>query len=229
MHNRNILIYNTIGVPEPRDRFDEVIVARIFPGEIVTLLHLDEPIPALDDFTHLLLTGSELSAAAGSQWDADIMAVIRHFLDAGKSILGICHGHQMLARVIGGDSVVRRAHEPEFGWKQMQITANPLFAGISDPVFLESRYDEVYQLPAGCIAIARNSTEAIQAFQLSGRAVWGVQFHPEMLYDDGTEMVEQHLREHPEERCYWADESRSAEAIENNLQLFNNFLKADFH
>lgn len=227
MQNKTILIYNTIVDAESRDRFDAVIVPRIFSGETVTLLHLREAVPVLSDFTHLLLTGSELSAAAGSQWDDDILCVIRHFLDAGKSILGICHGHQMLARVLGGRSVCRRAAEPEFGWKKMQIVPNPLFAGINDPVFLESRYDEVCLVPPNCVAIAHNATEAIQAFQLRNRNVWGVQFHPEMLYNDGSEMVEQHLNNHPEERRFWADESGSPEQIKSNLQIFSNFLQAE--
>lgn len=219
-----LLIFNTIKAETPRDYFDNTIAERITSGHEYKIIHLDDNLPELAVFSHLLLTGSELSASQGSEWDEKIMGLIRHFLDNDKAIFGICHGHQMIARTIAGDDVCRRASEPEFGWKKMEVKGNPLFEGVSQPVFLESRYDEVYNVDDRFEVIAKNDREAVQAYQIKGKRVWGTQFHPEMMLEDGTKMIEDHLVEHPEERQFWANELEEEERIADNLNIFKNFL-----
>jgi len=221
-----LLILNTIKAEEPRDYFDNTIAERITFGHNYKIIHLDDELPDFTQFSHLLLTGSELSASQGSEWDQKIMDVIRFFFDRDKAIFGICHGHQMIARTIAGDSVCRRASKPEFGWQKMEVTDNPLFKNVTQPVFLESRYDEVYDLNDRFEVIAKNHREAVQAFQLKGKNVWGTQFHPEMFLDDGNKMIEDHLLEHPEERQYWANQLEDENLIKDNLNIFHNFLNS---
>jgi GMP synthase-like glutamine amidotransferase len=218
-----LLILNTIIDTKARDNFKNVIVKRITFNHQYKVITLEGKIPDLDEFTHLLITGSELSASQGSQWDEKIISIIDTFLQAEKPILGICHGHQMIARTILGDKVCRRSIEPEFGWKHMKITKNRIFENVSQTIFLESRYDEISFLDKRFEIIATNNSPAIQAFQLKGRSVWGVQFHPEMLWHDGNEMLEEHLCQHPEERKFWVNEMRNGNLIEANLNIFRNF------
>ncbi len=221
-----ILIYNTIINEKARNNFTANIAARITFGKPFNVLHLQDDLPELKQFSHLILTGSELSASQGSAWDKKIITVIKSFLQENKPILGICHGHQMIARTIAGDKACRRAAEPEFGWKQMQIATNSLFKGITHTVFLESRYDEVFDLPADFKIIAWNDKAAVQAFQYKNLPVWGVQFHPEMLLEDGTAMVEDHLLQNPDERIYWADELQYPENVSQSLNIFRNFYQS---
>jgi GMP synthase (glutamine-hydrolysing) len=218
-----ILIFNTILAEKARTYFTQTIAPRITLGRPYQVVHLEEDIPLRSKFTHLILSGSELSAAKGSAWDDKIIAVIRSFLQDNKPLLGICHGHQILARTIAGDQTCRRAVQPEFGWKKMELKQNPLFTGISEPVFLESRYDEVCDLPAEFEVIASNKSATVQAFQYERKPVWGVQFHPEMLLQDGTEMVERHLRENPQDRKYWVNELQNPEQVVQSLNIFRNF------
>jgi len=224
LNNKKILIFNTILEQKAKEYFTNTLAERITFGEQYSVFHLDEDVPILSKFTHLILSGSELSAAQGSEWDEKIMSVIRHFLKQHKPILGICHGHQILAQTIAGSSVCRRASKPEFGWKKMSIRPNLLFHAITSPVFLESRYDEVFSLPEEFQVIAWNSCAGVQAFQYNDQPVWGVQFHPEMMLDDGTEMVERHLRENPGERRFQADELKDPSRVKESLFIFRNFL-----
>jgi len=221
-----LLMFNTIKAETPRDYFDNTIAERITFGKEYKIIHLDDELPELADFSHLLLTGSELSASQGSKWDQKIMGVIQHFLDEEKAIYGICHGHQMIARTVAGNSVCRRATDPEFGWKKMEVAKNPLFNNVEQPVFLESRYDEVFNVDKRFEVIAKNDREAVQAYQVKGKRVWGTQFHPEMLWEDGNKMIEDHLVEHPEERGFWANELDDESLIEANLNIFRNFLNS---
>lgn len=218
-----ILVFNTIIDAKARAYFTNVIAKRITWGKEFIVITLETEIPDLKDFSHLLITGSELSAAQGSEWDGKIISVIKEFLQAEKPIMGICHGHQMIARAIVGDEICRKSVEPEFGWKRMKIVNNRIFENVTQTIFLESRYDEVSYLDDRFEIIATNDTPAIQAFQLKNKPVWGVQFHPEMLWEDGNKMVKNHLDHHPEERKFWANEMRNGNLIEANLNIFRNF------
>jgi GMP synthase (glutamine-hydrolysing) len=100
----------------------------------------------------------------------------------------------------------------------MQIKENPLFTGISSPVFLESHYDEVCNFNDYFTIIATNEDCAVQAFQYKNLPVWGVQFHPEMQFENGNEMVKNHLLEFPNDNKYYKDE------LENEIQIKQNFL-----
>jgi GMP synthase-like glutamine amidotransferase len=221
-----LLIFNTIIDPKARDNFTNVIAPCITLGNEYSVFTLKESIPELKTFSHLLITGSELSASQGSEWDDKIISVINFFMKAEKPILGICHGHQMIARAIAGDEVCRRNPKPEFGWKKMKITNNRIFENVTQPIFIESRYDEVYNLDERFEIIASNNQLQVQAFQMKDKPVWGIQFHPEMLWEDGNKMVDKHLRQHPDERMFWENEMEDEKLIEANLNIFRNFLNS---
>lgn len=103
-------------------------------------------------------------------------------VDAGKPVLGICFGHQLLAGVLWGEQCVRRAPVAEFGWHMVDLDAtDPLFTGMpSKAVFFCSHFDEVVNPPAGARVTAQNDQCAVHAFRLENKPVWGVQFHPEI-------------------------------------------------
>jgi len=220
------LIFNTIIDIKARDNFTNVIAPRITFENKYSVLSLEDEIPDITDFTHLLVTGSELSASQGSEWDEKIISVINSFLQAGKPILGICYGHQMVARAIAGNHVCLRSSKPEFGWKKMKITNNRIFENVTQPIFIESRYDEVFILDERFEIIASNEQLQIQAFQLKNMPVWGVQFHPEMLLEDGNKMVERHLCQYPDDRKYYSNEMKDENQIKANLNIFRNFLNS---
>ena len=219
-----LLIYNTIKALEPRKYFDKIARTRLFHDQEYETIYLDDKLVEFQMFTHLLLTGSELSASQGSEYDEEIFETIYSFVQARKPILGICHGHQMLARYLAGDEYCRRAIQPEFGFKSMKITDDELFAGIQNPIFLESRYDEVFDLPPEFKIVAANETEAVQGFRYKNLPVWGIQFHPEFLFEDGEDMLQKHLTENPQDKIYYRDDLIDKMHLEQNLRIFTNFI-----
>ena len=229
-----LLVFNTIITEKYKIGFDEKTLPLImddFPYEII---HLDDE--KLNDFradekvfykySHLLVTGSSLSASQGSEFDGIIIKVIQYFIKMLKPILGICHGHQMVARAILGNSACRKARTPEFGWKKMQIKDNPLFKGISNPVFLESHYDEVCNLTDDFTIIATNNECEIQAFQYKDLPVWGIQFHPEMQFENGTDMLKIHLNDFPKDKEFYKNELDNEVQIKQNFLIFKNFINS---
>ena len=99
-------------------------------------------------------------------------------------VLGVCFGHQLLARALGG-TVGRNPSGWEVGNVRISLTeaglACPILTDLgAEPTVLQSHQDAVLALPPGGVLLAGNSHTPIQAFQSrqSGRQ-FGVQFHPE--------------------------------------------------
>jgi GMP synthase-like glutamine amidotransferase len=227
-----LLAFNTIITEKYKGQFDNLTLPKItksFPYEVI---HLNDPIletfsadeTIFSKYTHLLVSGSSLSASQGSVYDKIIIKIIQYFLKNNRSILGICYGHQMIARAILGDSACRKTKIPEFGWKKMEIKENPLFNGISNPIFLESHYDEVCNLTDDFTIIASNNDCEVQAMQYKNLPIWGTQFHPEMGYNEGSQMAKDHIVNYPKDKQYYTNDLTDETVINQNFIIFDNFL-----
>ncbi len=220
-----MLIINCIVDTVERQRFDGIVLPRLqaLTSSPFTIRHLLASAPLGDAGEHdgLLLSGSELSAAGETERDAELCTLIRGFADAGKPILGLCYGEQMVARALGGRC--RRAAVPEFGWKRVTTRPNPLFKDLDDLIPIHSHYDEVCDLPPDFETIAWTDDCAIQAFQVRDRPIWGVQFHPEMSFDEGQRMMRGNLESEPEAKRYYVSDLEDPARVDDNLQIFRNF------
>jgi GMP synthase-like glutamine amidotransferase len=139
------------------------------------------PDPA--EFSHFILTGSEASILEPEPWVENETAFVRAAFEAGKSILGSCYGHQLLARALAGPAHVGRCREPEVGWIPVQIRAAASFLVPAEETAqaFSLHFDEVRDLPKDRFEILA-STEIcpIQGFAVRGRNVRGFQIHPEI-------------------------------------------------
>ena len=117
-------------------------------------------------------------------WLAEEKRLLRGLLEAGRPLLGVCLGSQLLAGAAGAE--VRRLQTPEIGWHDVML--EPAAAG--DPVlgFLPERFTAFgwhsYEadLPPGARPLAR-SAACLQAYR-AGEAAWGIQFHAEVSAAD---------------------------------------------
>lgn len=133
------------------------------------------------DFTHLILTGSEASIMEREIWvDAEV-EFVREALNLDLPILGSCYGHQLLALALRGSAHVRRALRPEIGWYPIDIRTKSSLLGEEGTIYaFSSHFDEVIGLDEDFRVLASTPGCPVQAFELKGRPVWGVQFHPEI-------------------------------------------------
>jgi len=155
------LIVNCIIVEKPSVDFDEVIVPRLaeLSGGPLELARLADPVPLPDPagHSHVIVSGSELSAADGAPRDAELIRFIRQAAFSGSAIFGICYGHQMIARALASDRACRKARRVEFGWRRIDLQPNVLFEGIDTLISAESHFDEVTDLPGEFEVIASTS------------------------------------------------------------------------
>ena len=155
-----------------------------------------EDLPKLQNlgrYDRIVMSGSRTAATDEAPWISALDDLIRHALNHGIPILGVCYGHQALARVLGSNNTkknVRRSATPEIGWTEIIQTQHAskfdLLSGLPKHFHSFSvHYDEVCEVPRGSTLLARSDRCAIQAFAVDDRPAFGVQFHPERGLEAG--------------------------------------------
>lgn len=105
--------------------------------------------------------------------------------------LGICYGHQLIAKAFGGEIVTLEV--PEIGSTLLyQSASSALWQNIEFPLRVwMSHYDAVSQVPMAFEATATTDGSPIAAMQHCHRPIYSVQFHPEVeQFDQGIVMLQ---------------------------------------
>ena len=114
--------------------------------------------------------------------------------DTGIPILGICYGAQLLTRQLGGE--VSRTGRGEYGRTPLTVTGHsPLFVDWpNDCEVWMSHADAITSVPAGFVATASSADAPVAALHHAERAIYGVQFHPEVVHTErGRDLLERFL------------------------------------
>jgi len=74
---------------------------------------LEERFPRPEDFSHIILTGSEASILERAPWVEREADFVRDAFRRNLAILGSCYGHQLLALALAGSDRVGRCREPK--------------------------------------------------------------------------------------------------------------------
>jgi GMP synthase (glutamine-hydrolysing) len=114
--------------------------------------------------------------------------------ELGVPVLGICYGMQLMAQDLGGR--VDRTGVSEFGKTGLRVGGR-LAAGLpEEQTAWMSHRDSVVAPPTGAHVTASSETTPIAAFEDEERALYGVQFHPEVVHTPrGTDMLKNFLYE----------------------------------
>jgi GMP synthase (glutamine-hydrolysing) len=126
--------------------------------------------------------GLILSGGPASVYADGAPALDAELLDLGIPVLGICYGMQLLARSLGGR--VEGAEVGEFGRSTLSVREpGRLLAGLpADQTCWMSHRDTVFEPPPGFTALASSSESPVAAFESLQRAIYGIQFHPEVVH-----------------------------------------------
>jgi GMP synthase (glutamine-hydrolysing) len=186
--------------------------------------HHDLP-ASIAGFDRIVLSGSRTSAIAEAPWIETLHQRIREAIDRGIAILGVCYGHQQIARALGGIEAVRQSPTPEFGWTQINIVEQaPLLKGLSENFWsFSSHSDEVLRLPPGAKLLASSARCPIQAFKLENRPVYGIQFHPERDSADGDTAIARKMKSGQRDGILHPDAGKHVYDPKVGETIFRNF------
>ena len=136
-----------------------------------------------------------LSGGPASVYADNAPRVDPRIFELGIPTLGICYGMQLMAQDLGGR--VDRTGVSEFGKTSIRRAHGALFTGLADEqtVWMSHR-DLVVAPPEGAETTASSESAPIAAFEDRGRALYGVQFHPEVVHTPhGMELLKNFLYE----------------------------------
>lgn len=137
----------------------------------------------LDSFDLLIIMGGPMGIYDYEEnpWLRDEKAFIKQAVEAGKPILGICLGAQLLADVLGA-RVYENRHM-EMGWFPVRAVRDenkPEFLkGLPDKITVFHWHSRTFDLPAGAVHLFESEGCKNQGFIYNGRVV-ALQFHPEV-------------------------------------------------
>lgn len=140
----------------------------------------EAPLPPPENCLWVIITGSHSMVTDNHLWSLKLVKWIKNLIDNEIPLLGICFGHQIIAKAAGG-IVGYNPNGEELGTvmiKRVDIN-DPLFNNL--PMEFQAQVihsQSVLQLPPDALLLAGNSHEGCHGFRI-GKSAWGVQFHPE--------------------------------------------------
>ncbi len=152
----------------------------------------DRP-PDRADYDWLFVMGGPMSVhdTTNHAWLETEKSHIRQAIDAGKTVLGICFGAQLVAEALG--ATVKPNAEAEIGWfpisRVASTNASPLFEAFPDDLTVFHWHGQTYDIPAGARQTMRSEACTNQSFDFESRVV-ALQFHLEMNEQSIRSMIE---------------------------------------
>lgn len=140
------------------------------------------------------LSGAIFSGGPASVYDKASLTTSISNLNLPVPILGVCYGHQLISKLLGGK--VTPGKTREYGREEVKIVReSPLFQGLpkNQKVWL-SHGDQVTRLPKGFKAVASSKHCRAAAYEAPKRRIFGLQFHPEVVHtENGQKILENFL------------------------------------
>jgi GMP synthase (glutamine-hydrolysing) len=166
-------------------------------------------IEAMGDVKGIILSGGPRSVY---QENAPMMD--QGILKLGIPILGICYGHQLIAKLMGGQ--VERSEKAEYGRVSIKIDSQSrLFDGLPNALKVWMSHGDVVKTPPPSFKITSETDNGlISSLENDQLMIYTTQFHPEVKHtDNGMMILENFLRKIAGFREYWRPMDRIEEMI----------------
>ena len=170
-------------------------------------------LPDLNNIDLLIIMGGPMSVNDETRfpWLVEEKRFIKQVISAGKPVLGICLGAQLIANVMGAKVYPNKVKE--IGWFPIESVLEPGFSGeyfiFPTKMTAFHWHGETFDLPKGAIHLACSKACENQGFQL-GSNVIGLQFHLETTLETAKLLV-----------SHGCNELVTGEFIQTEKQIFD--------
>jgi len=143
----------------------------------------------MDECDGYLITGSKLSVYDDVKWIKDLEQYIRVLNDQKKFLLGVCFGHQLIAKALGGEVC-----KAEIGWVTglQSYTFHHNFPWLSDlnqdVKLIHSHQDQITKLPDQATLVASSKNVPIAMYYIDDH-IMSIQGHPEFTNEYAYDVV----------------------------------------
>jgi GMP synthase - Glutamine amidotransferase domain len=166
-----------------------------FSGHSLTSTRFFEStgLPEISDIDWLIVMGGPMSVHDEEKfpWLAKEKKFIRQAIDAGKTVLGICLGSQLVSAALGAR--VYKNKEKEIGWFDIELTSfaqsGNLFFEMGNRLKVFHWHGDTFDLPENAIHLASSKGCKNQAYIYKDN-VLALQFHLEPTWELLLEMIE---------------------------------------
>ncbi|GLU10301.1 hypothetical protein SLE2022_271180 [Rubroshorea leprosula] len=190
----------------------------------------------LHEYDGFIVSGSPYDAYGNDDWILKLCFLLQTLDAMEKKILGICFGHQVLCRALGG-----KVGKASTGWDiglrnvKMMKDLSPCCSIIdelgeipSSLSIIECHQDEVWEVPARAEVIAFSDKTGVEMFTI-GHHILGIQGHPEYNKDILCNLIDRLLNNNSIERDFAENAKVGLEIAEPDRKCWEricrNFLK----
>ncbi|CAN6210759.1 unnamed protein product [Urochloa humidicola] len=169
---------------------------------------VDGELPAAEGiggYDGFVISGSPHDAYGDDPWILRLCTLVRDLHAARRRVLGVCFGHQLICRALGG-RVARAPRGWDVGVREVAIAAAdaaPPPCRFLDALrrrgelprrarITEVHQDEVWEVPEGAEVLASSDRTGVEVFRV-GEHVLGIQGHPEYTKDILLSLVDRLL------------------------------------
>ena len=150
----------------------------------------------------------------------------RELFEWSIPILGICFGHQVISKELGGK--VKKAKHREFGLAKLKrinkskLTQNFFNQNGLNKVWM-SHADEVTKLAKGFKVIAKTETSKFSIIENSTKKLYGIQFHPEVTHTErGKIILKNFIFKICKTKKNWSSKNQKKILIEDVKRIVSN-------
>jgi GMP synthase (glutamine-hydrolysing) len=201
---------NQIVVLNAGGQYCHLIARRIRElGVHAVVADVNRPAADLAGARGIIISGGPASVTAPTSPSVDPA-----IYDLGVPILGICYGHQLLARDLDGR--VAPGITKEYGQSSLHAGEGRLFRGLPARQFTVwmSHGDTVVDVPPGFVITGETDDCKVAAMEHAGRRLFGLQFHPEVVHTEhGTEIYRTFVFDVCGCRADWDPRARVAQTL----------------
>ena len=175
---------NKIIIIDFGSQFTQLIARRVRElgifSEIISHKKVSSKVLLKQNIGGIILSGGPLNVYEKDKFTFDI-----NILKLGKPILGICFGHQILSKMLGG--TVKKSNHREFGLAEINKKSNSLltknfFDKKSKNDVWMSHADQVSKMPKNFKIVASSKNSKLTIIENTKSKFYGVQFHPEVTH-----------------------------------------------